>query len=234
MNCFFCTSMLRPEALVEIDASESRHAATARRQRQGERVLLVDGKGRRAVATIVELSRSAMRLRVESVDRIDRPRPGIVLATAVAKGDRQTTMLDMTTQMGIAGYVPLVCDRSVVKPDAGGVPRWNRVCTQACKQSHNPYLPEIGALRSPREFASDMADNRTPLFLASPDGDPLPPDRGTENVAICIGPEGGFSDGEVAALIEAGAQPLSLGPNILRIETAAVVALSIIQSHYRR
>lgn len=230
MNCFFCDLPLRPGKLVEVDASESRHAATARRQREGERVLLVDGKGRRAEATIARLDRAAMRLRVESVELIDRPGPGIVLASAVARGDWQTTMLDMATQMGIVEYIPLICDRSVVKPDTGGIPRWRRVCIQACKQSHNPYLPEIGAVRSPGKFASDMSASRTPLFVASPEGNPLPSVRGADRVGVCIGPEGGFSSGEMEDLVGAGARLLSLGSNILRIETAAVVAVSIIQS----
>ena len=78
-----------------------------------------------------------------------------------------------------------------------------------------------------------MSEAGTPLFLAAPGGDPMPPDHSAERVAICIGPEGGFSGVEVEDLVRAGARLLSLGPNILRIETAAVVAVSIIQSRYR-
>jgi len=227
MNCFFCPVLPGPTNLVTVDGAEARHAATSRRQKTGERVLLIDGRGRRAEATIVAVDRSAMELRIESVEQLARPRPALALATAVAKGDRQGTLLDMATQIGIARYIPLLCDHGVVKPDAHNVPRWQRICTQACKQSHNPYLPEIGSAVSPLEFASAMNDAGTPLYLAAPGGDPLPPQSGSERVAVCIGPEGGFSSREISDLIGAGARPLSLGPNILRIETAAIAAVSI-------
>ena len=228
MNCFFCPVLPGPTDLVTVDAAEARHAATARRQKTGERVLLIDGRGGRAEAIIVAMDRSAMELRIESVGRIVRPRPEIVLATAVAKGDRQSTLLDMATQLGIAEYVPLLCERGVVKPDAHKVPRWRRICTQACKQSHNPYLPEIGTAISPLGFALAMNDAGTPLYLAVLGGELAPREPGDERVAVCIGPEGGFSRREVSDLIGLGARPLSLGPDILRIETAAVAAVSIL------
>lgn len=233
MNCFFCVSLTAAGGLVRVDASEARHAATSRRQRKGEQVLLVDGKGSRAEATIVGLDRSGMELRIESIEQVPAPRPAVVLATAVAKGDRQSVLLDMATQMGVVEYIPLICEHSVVKPDAHNVPRWYRICTQACKQSHNSYLPEISAPRSPRELASSMRETGTPLYLAALDGEPLPSDVGVDKVAVCVGPEGGFSSSEIIELKEAGARPLSLGPNILRIETAAIAAVNAMQLRLR-
>jgi len=229
MNCYFCDSIPDSGGMVSVDAAESRHASSSRRQRTGEHVALIDGKGRRAGAKIVSLDRTAMLLRVDFVRQIDRPRPQITLATAVPKGDRHRVLLDMTTQLGIFQYVPLLCDRSVVKPESHSAPRWMRVCIQACKQSHNPYLPRIDQVRSPAEFASSMKNTAIPLYLATPDGVPVLPEYSTDRVAICIGPEGGFSDHEISQLLESGARPVSLGSHVLRIETAAVAAVSIFQ-----
>jgi 16S rRNA (uracil1498-N3)-methyltransferase len=156
-----------------------------------------------------------------------------VLASAVAKGDRQRVLLDMTTQLGIEAYVPLICERSAARPESHNVDRWTRVCVEACKQSHNPHLPDIRPIQTPAGFASTMKDAGVPIYMAYPQGDPKTPPCSVDRVAVCIGPEGGFSRREVSELIGAGAAPWSLGPNILRIETAAVAAVNRLQSHCR-
>ena len=234
MNCFFCGSLSGPSEIVTLDAQEARHAATSRRQRAGEQVVLIDGKGCRGSATIVTLDRKEMTLRIDTVDRLPRPTPDIVLAAAIAKGDRQSTLLDMAAQTGVFRYIPLICERSSVMPRTQNPARWRRILIQACKQSHNPYLPEIGEAGAPGELASSLAAGDTELFMATPEGEPQPSVCGAGRAAVFIGPEGGFSSTEEAELIEAGAMPLTLGNNVLRIETAAVAAVVAIQSAYRR
>ena len=225
-----------------LDEAESRHAAMARRQKVGDQVLLIDGRGRRAQAVIVSMTRRLVEVRVELVSRMYRQRPEIILACAVAKGDRQKVLLDMATQLGIDEYVPLHCERSVVRPATGHAARWSRVCIEACKQSHNSFLPTISPVVSPESFAKRMRDDNIAMFVAEAGGSPTVPADQFVSVAICIGPEGGFSDFEKMQLVEAGAllslriscvskQPpylLSLGRNILRVETAgnSVAAVS--------
>jgi 16S rRNA (uracil1498-N3)-methyltransferase len=210
-----------------LDEVESRHAAAARRQKVGDHVLLIDGQGRRAQAVIVSMTRTAVEVRVELVSRMHRQRPEIILACAVAKGDRQKVLLDMATQLGIDEYVPLHCERSVVRPAAHHVGRWSRVCVEACKQSHNPFLPRIGTAASPESFARRMKHDNVTLFVADTAGHSMGPATQLVTVAICIGPEGGFRNFEKTQLVEAGAHLFSLGRNILRIETAAVAAVSL-------
>jgi 16S rRNA (uracil1498-N3)-methyltransferase len=226
MNCYFCASIPDPSGLITLDEPESRHAATARRQKTGDRVLLIDGQGRRAQVVIVSMAHAAVEVRVEFVSRIHRQRPEIILACAIAKGDRQKVLLDMATQLGIDEYVPLHCERSVARPAAHHAGRWSRVCVEACKQSHNPFLPKISPVVSPESFAIRMRHDNVALFVADTGGHSMGPATQPVTVAICIGPEGGFSDIEKTQLVEGGARLVSLGRNILRIETAATAAVS--------
>ncbi len=226
MNCYFYKSISDLTGSITLDPQESRHAATVRRQKVGDQVLLIDGQGSCAQAVVVSMARAAVEVRVESVSRMPRQKPEIILACAVAKGDRQKVLLDMATQLGIDEYVPLQCERSVVRPAAHHAGRWSRVCVEACKQSHNPFLPRIGLAVSPESFAIRMRNENIALFAADAGGATMGPVTQLVTVAICIGPEGGFSDFEKTQLVEAGARLLSLGRNTLRIETAATVAVS--------
>jgi len=226
MNCYFCSSIPEPSGLAVLDEPESRHAATARRQQAGDRVLLIDGRGRRARGVIVSITRRSAEIEIECVSYVGKRKPLIILACAIAKGDRQKVVLDMATQLGIDEYVPLNCERSVVKPNARSIERWLRVCTEACKQSHNPYLPRISPAETPDSLATRMKRAYIPLVVAQAGGASTSSVIRTDAVVICIGPEGGFSDTEKMQLADSGARFLSLGQNILRIETAAVAAVS--------
>ena len=114
----------------------------------------------------------------------------------------------------------------MVKPGAHSAERWRRICLEACKQSRRFYLPEIEAPASPRELARRVPPGS--LWVAHPAVDAVaafigPP---TNTLTLLIGPEGGFTPQELEAVMAAGGRPFSLGPAILRIETAAVAALA--------
>lgn len=228
MNCYFCEHIPEPPGRAVLDGSESRHAAASRRQRAGDRVVLVDGRGTRAVAAIVSITRSSTALTVERRDRVAALRPAVVLASALPKGDRLNTMLDMVTQLGIDRWVPLRCERSVVKASASGADRWFRVCVQACKQSHNPWLPKLDEPADPVSFVRRLVRGGAAVWAADPGGETLAPGPERE-VALCIGPEGGFSEGEKAEMTGAGARFFRLSGNVLRIETAAVAAVCAVR-----
>lgn len=215
----------------QLDPEEARHASGARRLQSGEAVCLFDGLGRVAGATIVAIGTRGREVEVELGDvyRVVAPQPAVHLATALPKGDRQSVMLDMATQLGMASFAPLQCERSIVKASAHASERWRRICVEACKQSRRAYLPKILPAVS---LGTAIGDAHHAVWLAHPGGEKpvqvLDQTESMEQVTILVGPEGGFTGAEAEEAQAAGAVPVSLGDGILRIETAAVALLSFL------
>ncbi|OGI44174.1 MAG: hypothetical protein A2V92_04650, partial [Candidatus Muproteobacteria bacterium RBG_16_65_31] len=175
--------------------------------------------------------RREIALRVEERRTEPPPKPPIHLACALPKGDRQAVLLDMATQLGMAGFTPLLCERSVVKPVGGALGRWRRICLEACKQSRRLHLPEIREAATPAEAAARAAAEGARIWIAHPSGGPASCNdaaHAAPGIVLLIGPEGGFTEKEVAQALSHGARPVSLGPAILRIETAAVALLATV------
>ncbi len=220
------------EGPIELDMDETRHAVRARRHRVGDRVEVFDGLGRLAVAVVLATpGRGPMRL--EPVERVEYgPAPrGLHIACAVPKGDRVETLLDMATQLGVAGFTPLRFERSVRNPGAGRESRWRRVLVEAAKQSRRLHLPTIDTLCDFDEWLSRTEVGAA--WLADPGAEPLarPADlfagAGAAGPMVIVGPEGGLTDAEVELARKMGCRPLGLGSHVLRVETAAVAAAAL-------
>jgi 16S rRNA (uracil1498-N3)-methyltransferase len=212
-----------------LTGDEAHHAAASRRLSPGDTLWLFDGRGGLARATLGQITRRGHELALRIEERRTEPpvKPSIHLACALPKGDRQSVLFDMATQLGMTQFTPLVCERSVVKPGAYSPERWRRICLEACKQSRRVYLPEIHEPASPVQVAA----NHRGTWIAHPSGvaagamlaGTLP-----DKLTVLVGPEGGFTEEEVRQAVEQGARAVSLGPAILRIETAAISLLSVI------
>lgn len=210
---------------------EAKHALGAKRLQAGDEVVLFDGRGEVADARI-----GAARMRDGSVPvlvvaRRSVPRVGraVHLATALPKGDRLATLVDMTAQLGVASLTPLRCQRSVVAETSNRADRMGRIQIEACKQARCAWLPDLGEEMAPAELARSATGR---LLVAHPGGVAvaglmLSPE---EPCTLAIGPEGGFTDVELAALTSAGGMLVGLGPTILRIETAAVVGVAALRA----
>lgn len=229
MSCYYHKHIPAPPTCITLDEHESLHAATSRRQRRGDEVIVIDGKGTRASGMIDHISRAAVKVRIHTRSHMEKQKPDIILASALPKGERQKTMLNMITQLGVTVFVPLECERSVVNPASVNVTRWARIFVEACKQSHNPFFPSIEQSAPPVEFVATMRQHHIPVWVADPAGGDITSTAGPNSVAVCIGPEGGFTDSEKNAMLAAGVTLFRLGSNILRTETAAVAAVSIIR-----
>lgn len=226
---FYCAPL--PDVVGErvmLTGDEANHALGARRLQMGSDIGLFDGQGTaaRAVVTAVDRRRHTLEAKLTDRQRMPNPRPAVHLACALPKGDRQNVLLDMATQLGMVRFTPLVCTHSVVKPGANSRERLRRICLEACKQSRRFYLPEIDAPASPRELARRVPPGN--LWIAHPaPGATMLTGTLPNTLTLLIGPEGGFTDAEVQEAIAAGARAFTLGPAILRIETAAVAALAL-------
>ena len=230
---FYSEHLADPGATLTLTGDEARHAAASRRLQVGETLWLFDGRGGLVRTTLLHVTARgrALDLRIEERRTEPPPKPAIHLACALPKGDRQGTLLDMATQLGITEFTPLACERSVVRPGANSAERWRRVCLEACKQSRRTYLPELRSPATPREVMARTARGTETVWVAHPSAEAVSvssaiKQNASADVTILVGPEGGFMEEEVEQTTGAGAQQIALGPAILRIETAAVALVA--------
>jgi 16S rRNA (uracil1498-N3)-methyltransferase len=205
-----------------LSGEEARHLAKVLRAAVGDTVSLFDGSGREWPARVVAIGRE--RVDLETDDPLVTPAAGgprLTLAVALPKGERQKWMVEKLTELDVARLVPLKTTRGVAEATAAACTRLERVVIEACKQCGRNTLLEIAP---PRTIAAVIAEAPagTRLVIAQPGGSALDPAPIATHVIALVGPEGGFTDDELAAAKQAGAIRISLGPHILRVETAAV------------
>jgi 16S rRNA (uracil1498-N3)-methyltransferase len=207
----------------ELDAQELRHATGAKRLRHGDAVVLFDGRGVVADATLTQRGDAAD---YAAPRMVAPPRPHLTLATALPKGDRSAVLVDMATQLGASSFVPLRCVRSVVTATPSVTTRLRRVAVEACKQSRRPHLPSFGAECTPAQAVAAARAAQAIVLLLDPRGASIAPLRsswgGETRLVALVGPEGGFDDAELEEATALGAVAVSLGTGVLRVETAAV------------
>lgn len=209
-----------------LSRDEAKHATGAKRLGPGDEVILFDGSGHVAAAALgsVRGRDGSTQVAVLSVRTIERTGRLVHLATALPKGDRLSTLVDMTTQLGVASMTALRCERSVVSETDARADRIRRIQIEACKQARCPWLPSL----HPEMDVATLAKRGGSLVVFHPGGVSASDVAATlpGEVTIAVGPEGGFTDAEATLLQAAGATVVSLGETILRIETAAVVGVA--------
>jgi len=210
---------------IRLSEAESRHAQASRRLRAGDEVTLFDGRGSEGIGHIKVIERHAVFVRVEAVKRREFDAPSAVtLAVAMPKGPRQDVLVEKCTELGAKAFWPITCERSIARPSEHRLVKLRRTAIEACKQSQRAWLPEIG---SPATFSQVLQQNTNfaACIMAHLDGQPLSCGAvAGHDVLVLIGPEGGFTDEEVAAARAARFSTIRLGPTHLRTETAAIAA----------
>ena len=228
---FLCDD-LTPARIV-LDGAEGRHAAGSRRMAAGEAVDLVDGLGTRASCRVLSSGKDTLTLEVVGREVEPVPAPRIVLVQALPKGDRGELAVELATEVGVDEVVPWVSARCVMqwKGDRGYKQhaRWQATAREAAKQSRRAWVPPVRGLHTTPQVAALLAGTtalvlheaaRAPLTAAD-----LPADR---DVVLVVGPEGGIDERELEAFAAAGAQPVLLGPTVLRTSTAGAAAAAVV------
>jgi 16S rRNA (uracil1498-N3)-methyltransferase len=221
---------------VTLRDEEAHHLLHVLRAAPGMRVVLFDGSGREFDAEVTACGRSTVDLHVLDRREVDRElRFPLTLGVALPKGDRQRWLVEKAVELGVARLVPLRTDRSQATGDRAG-DKLGRYVVEASKQCGRNRLMQIEPvhdwdqwLRLPQELAT-QAPAAPRLWLAAPGGAPLADDGLAElrPTFVAVGPEGGFTDDELAAAHAAGWQSISLGPRILRVETAALALAALL------
>jgi len=219
-----------PGAL-ELTGTRARHLAGSRRLRTGDEFLVFAGDGIEYRARIEEASRELVIATVGEITRQEPP-PGraVEVWCANVRANRMEWAIEKCVEAGVDVFRPIATERSVRGQELSENrhERWGRIAVEAAEQCGRLYLPVVAPVTA---FGAALEDRQGVLVVASRDGLPWGkvggelPEQGS--VAIAIGPEGGFSDGELESAVAKGAMVASLGPNTLRTETAAVVAVAL-------
>jgi len=217
-----------------LTGDEARHAINARRLREGDAVEISNGRGAHgtgivesAISRPPQLTLSIEKTTIESQTGIE-----LVLASALPKGERQSTLLDMATQLGMQRFIPLDCDFSAVRFQSKMITRWQRILLSGCKQSRRTYLPKIDLQTSIAQLLTTIDEFSLVLYGAR-QGETLSDAVNNaiqigRRVVVVIGPEAGFSETEIKLLQDhPKAFAMTAGPHILRTETAAIALLSL-------
>lgn len=228
MRRFFCADIPEPGKDARLDPAESRHAVRVLRLRAGDAVVLADGAGGVAEGKIGVAPQgghqSHVMVRVLRRRHFPLPEPGLYLYVSPPRAKIMTGIIRQATELGVRGIVPVLCARGVSKP--GKIrPRdhWRKEAVAAIKQSGNPYLPELNDWCS---FDDALSGCGVAGVYGSHDvGAATLPARLPAELAVWIGPEGGFTPDETSSLEQAGMQPVQIGHWTLRVETAVTALL---------
>lgn len=239
MRRFFVEPQLLEQRSTVITGELCNHIATVLRLKVGDDILLADGKGREAVASITAVDKGCVSI------TIGPARPAataaescrITLFQGLPKGEKLDLIMQKCTELGVDRLVPFMAERSIARL-AGErldkrVQRWERIVREAARQSGRSSIPAIGFGEDLRTaLQSDSSSLRLLLWEGEQDQglrQVLAGAGKTDSIAVIIGPEGGLTGAEAAAATAAGFQPVTLGRRILRTETAGPAVLAILQ-----
>lgn len=240
---FFCATLptaslseapAAPDLFCTLDAEETRHARKVLRLSAGDRIELFDGRGHLADAELMEFLKTRAGVttvcRVGETRAVPEVRPRITVASAVPKGPRAEAMVNQLGQLGADVFVAVRCERSVVEPGGGKIERFEKAALAAAKQSGRPWMMRVEAMS---DLTAVLARPKSVGLVLDPGGSAnadLPEAlRAAEEVVVLIGPEGGWSDAELAAAQDAGFGRWRINLNTLRIETAAAAAVGLLR-----
>lgn len=231
----FTSQSLLSTDCVELTGPASHYLTRVLRLAKGDALVLFNGDGRDYMAEITGFESKSVLVRV--LDNVDAGKESplkITLAQAVCRGERMDYTLQKATELGVFCIQPLISHRVEVRLDKTRLVKrlkhWQGVVISACEQSGRAVVPEVKSPISLSEWMA-TADNSPRLIL-----DPYTPNKLTdlsivnETLSLVIGPEGGFTDGEMQEARNSGLTPMSLGPRVLRTETAGPAAIAVLQA----
>jgi 16S rRNA (uracil1498-N3)-methyltransferase len=235
INRVYAECRLEPEARVSLDAQAGHYVFRVLKLRSGDALVLFNGDGSDYAAELLSNRRDRVELRVTTrLPAVPEPGLRITLVQAVGKGDRMDYSLQKATELGVAAVQPLFCERTEVRLQGERLERrmshWRRVMISACEQCGRAVIPELFPPVNLDEWLAQAGPVQR-LMLDPGAAAPLAAlTPGAGGTAIAVGPEGGFSDLELKQIRLAGVTAVSLGPRVLRTETAGPAAMAVLQA----
>ncbi len=223
-------------AHITVFGDDLRHIRTVLRKQPEDVLALLDGQGMEYSAKIVRMERSEITTEIIGQGRREIRYPLVTLGQGLPKSDKMDWIVQKATELGVSIIAPLITERTVVKvrDSESRIARWQKICREAAMQSNRPDIPKVEGIMTFVDFLRTLAPGPGTLFLfpweegTMPIKNALRGASGMKHIIVLIGPEGGFSSAEAETAKDKGFHLVSLGPNILRTETAAIAALSMI------
>jgi 16S rRNA (uracil1498-N3)-methyltransferase len=226
-------------AVIRLDAERTRYLSRVLRLRAGDTVYVFDGSGSEFQASLSSIGRSGAVLTLgEASNPVRESSLKIHLVQGVSRGERMDFVVQKATELGVKRITPVLTEHGVVKLDAQRAEKrrahWQKVAASACEQCGRVRLPLVDAPLPLKTWFGQPPPSVDTELILKPGATCSVSDIETPVTKVCIliGPEGGFSDGEYQDASIAGFRPVSLGPRVLRTETAAVTALALLQSRW--
>ena len=225
---------------ITLSGEDVRHLGVVLRMKPGDLLSLADGAGTEYTVRVVDAGKAEIRTEITGQSKREPGYPRITLGQGLPKSDKMDWIAQKATELGVSAIVPIVTERTIVKvrDEEKRISRWQKICREAAMQSNRLDIPSVGRIVSFRDFLGTLDPEPRPLLLlpweegTEPVRNVLRQHQGMKQIVVLIGPEGGFSQAEAEAAKEKGFHLVSLGRNILRTETAAVAALSMIGYEY--
>ena len=224
---------LTPGQSVALCEDAANHAGKVLRMQAGEALELFNGDGNNYAAVIIEVGKKQMVVDIQSSSEnpIESPLK-LHLGQGISRGDRMDFAIQKAVELGVSEITPLFTERCGVKLDADRLEKkreqWQKIVISACEQSGRSVVPPVHQPVTLEKWLG-QPDNCLKLTLDPWTSATIKQLSPTDRLRLVIGPEGGFSDREVAATTLAGFQPVRLGPRVLRTETAALTAIAALQ-----
>lgn len=227
---------------LQLDAAEAHHCLNVLRMKSGEKAVVFNGQGVEATVEIGEADKNGVQLKRLHHAKTPELACSVTLGQAIPKGKNMDLIVQKATELGVSVIAPLLSERTVIQCDKEESlkkqHKWQEVVIEAAKQCGQNWLPKVQVPQSPKEFFAE-GQRFDLMLIASLQADAvhlktvLADFAGTagkrpKNVLILIGPEGDFTPAEIALAKSSGARPITLGPIVLRTETAALYSLSVL------
>ena len=230
---FYLDAPLRAGSVATLPEDSAHHAVHVLRLREGDEVTLFNGRGGEFAARIASMQRLKISIDVLQHRAVERESPlRVTLIQGVSSGERMDSTLRKAVELGVSEVQPVLSTRSVARPKGeraeGRRSHWQKVVVAACEQCGRNRIPEVQPLIS----VADYRPGQGTKILLSPSSQALLSKLSFDEsqFILAAGPEAGFTEDEEARLVEAGFVPASLGPRVLRTETAAVAALAALNA----
>lgn len=243
MRRFFIEEKDIKENQITIKGDEARHIAQVLRLEEKDKIKVFTGGGREYLTEIIQVNKKEVIGRILEESRLDTEPPiEITLLQGLPKSDKMDFIVQKVTELGVKRIIPVITQRTVVKLNEEKARarrnRWQRIALEAAKQSGRAIIPEVDAITTFVQSLSNISEENLNLIpweeeettslkkvLKHPTSHISHP---TSHITVFIGPEGGFTPEEVRAAKKKGAIPVSLGPRLLRTETAGLVTLAMV------